>query len=310
MTGLVLRRLGWAVLTVWFVVTVTFVMVVAIPADPRKTILGQHANAETLARVDEVYCFDRNVVEQYGCWLRSIGDGSLGESYRTRREVSAILGDRVWPTLQLALAAIVLQLLAGVPLGIVAALRRGRWPDRLANALVLLGQSTPTFVVGTVALYLVAYRWDLLPLGGYGDGFLDRIRHLILPAATLATVGVAYYARITRGELVETLATDYVRTARAKGLPERTVVLRHALRPALGPLVTFVGLDLGLLAGGAVVTEAIFSWPGLGREALQAILDDDMPVILGVVLVSAIAIAVANLIVDLVQLWLDPRLRE
>jgi peptide/nickel transport system permease protein len=308
-TAVVLRRLGWAVVTVWFVVTATFVMVAAIPSDPRKTILGAHASADTLKRVDEVYCFDRSVIEQYGCWLATIGDGSLGESYRTRREVSAILGDRVWPTIQLALAAIVLQLLVGVPLGIVAAVRRGRWPDRVANAVVLLGQSTPTFVVGTVALYFVAYRWDLLPLGGYGDGFVDRIRHLVLPAATLATVGVAYYARITRGELVETLATDYVRTARAKGLPERAVVLRHALRPALGPLVTFAGLDLGLLLGGAVVIEAIFAWPGLGREALQAILDDDMPVILGVVLVSAIAIAIANLIVDLVQLWLDPRLR-
>jgi peptide/nickel transport system permease protein len=310
MTGLVLRRLGWSVVVIWFVITMTFVMVAAIPADPRKAMLGPHATAETLARANEVYCFDRHIVVQYGCWLGNLADGNLGESYRSKRAVSDILGDRVWPTLQLALAAILLQLLIGVPLGIIAAVRKGRWPDRAASALVLIGQSAPAFVVGTVLLYLVSYRWDLLPLGGYGDGFWDRLRHLVLPAMTLAAAGAAYYARVTRSELTETLAEDYVRTARAKGLRERTVVLRHALRPALGPLVALVGLDLGILLGGAVVTEAIFAWPGLGRETLQAVLDVDLPVILGVVLISAIAIALANLAVDLIQLWLDPRLRE
>jgi peptide/nickel transport system permease protein len=157
---------------------------------------------------------------------------------------------------------------------------------------------------------VVAYRWGLLPIGGYGEGGWDRVRHLVLPAATLATIGVASYARVIRAELDDVLGADYIRTARAKGLPERAVVGRHGLRSALGPLVTLVGLDLGVLLGGAVVVEQIYAWPGLGREALQAIGLLDLPVILGTVLVSAIAIAIANLATDLVQVWLDPRLRD
>jgi len=310
MIGIALRRLGWSIVVVWFVVTATFVMVSAIPADPGKAMLGPHATPDAIAKVNALYCLDQSLAVRYGCWVDNLASGNLGESYRSKRAVTAILADRVWPTLQLALAAILLQLLIGVPLGVLAAVRKGRWPDRAASVFGLLGQSAPTFFVGTVLLYLVAYRWEVLPIGGYGEGGWDRLRHLVLPAMTLATVGVAYYARMVRTELAETLTEDYVRTARAKGLPERAVVLRHALRPALGPLVTLVGLDLGVLLGGAVVTEAIFAWPGLGRETLQAILDVDMPVILGVVVVSAIAIAIANLVVDLVQLGLDPRLRD
>jgi peptide/nickel transport system permease protein len=219
--------------------------------------------------------------------------------------VTSIIAARIWPTVQLALAAIALQLLIGVPLGILAAVRRNRWPDHAANLIGLLGQSAPTFFVGTLLLYVFAYRFGWFPIGGYGG-----LSHLVLPAATLAAVGVAYYSRVVRTELVDALGEDYIRTARAKGLRERDVVLKHGLRNALGPLVTLIGLDLGILLGGAVVTEYIFSWPGLGREVLQAILDLDLPLILGVVLVSAIAIAVANLLVDLVYLWIDPRLRD
>jgi peptide/nickel transport system permease protein len=192
-----------------------------------------------------------------------------------------------------------------VPLGILAAIRRNRWPDHAANVLGLIGQSAPAFFVGTLLLYLFAYRFGWFPIGGYGG-----LSHLVLPAATLAAGGIAYYSRVVRSDLVDALGEDYIRTARAKGLRERSVVMKHALRNALGPLVTLIGLDLGVLLGGAVVTEYIFAWPGLGREILQAILDIDLPLILGVVLVSAIAIAVANLLVDLVYLWLDPRLRD
>jgi peptide/nickel transport system permease protein len=261
-------------------------------------------------RVRAYYCLDRGIVGQYGCYVDHLAHGSLGESYRSKRSVGSIIADRTWPTVQLALAAILLQLLIGVPLGVLAAVRRNRWPDHAANVIGLIGQSAPTFFIGTLLLYLVAYRWGWFPIGGYGDGFIDRVRHLVLPATTLAAVGVAYYARVVRSEMVEVLAEDYVRTARAKGLSERTVIGRHALRNALGPLVTLVGLDLGVLLGGAIVTEYIFAWPGLGREVLQAILEVDNPLILGVVLVSAIAIAFANLLVDIVYLWIDPRLRD
>lgn len=305
-----LRRLGWTVLVVWFVVTATFAMTLAIPADPVKALLGPHATPEAVERVRAYYCLDRSWLGEYGCYVGRIAHGDLGESFRSKRPVAAIIGEKIWPTAQLALAAILLQLIVGVPLGVIAAVRRGRWPDRVASWLAMLGQSAPTFFVGTLLLYVFAYRFGWFPIGGYGEGVLGRLAHLVLPAATLATVGVAYYSRVVRTEMIDALAEDYVRTARAKGVPERRVIVRHALRNALGPLVTLVGLDLGLLLGGAVVTEYIFAWPGLGREILQAIIEVDLPLILGVVLVSAIAIAVANLLVDLVYLWLDPRLRD
>jgi peptide/nickel transport system permease protein len=307
---MIARRIAWAIVVAWFVVTATFAMIVAIPADPATALLGPHATPETVERVREHYCLDRGFFGQYACYVGHVARGDLGESYRSNRAVTAIIADRVWPTVQLALAAILLQLLVGVPLGVIAAVRRNRWPDHATNVLGLVGQSAPTFFVGTLLLYVFAYRFGWFPIGGYGEGVLGRLHHLVLPAATLATVGVAYYARVTRSEMLDVLAEDYVRTARAKGVPERRVVAHHALRNALGPLVTLVGLDLGLLLGGAVVTEYIFAWPGLGREVLQGILLLDIPLVLGVVLVSALAIAAANLVVDLVYLWIDPRLRE
>jgi peptide/nickel transport system permease protein len=310
MIRMVVRRIGWAILVVWFAVTAAFLATVAIPADPARALLGPHATTEALDRVRAHYCLDRGIAAQYGCWIDRVAHGDLGESYRTKRAVTAIIASRIWPTAQLAVAAIALQLLLGVPLGIASAVRRGGWPDYAAGLVGLVGQSAPPLFVGTVLLYVFAYRFGWFPISGYGEGLWDRLAHLVLPATTLATVGVAYYARVVRAELLDQLREDYVRTARAKGLPERSVIGRHALRNALGPLTTLVGVDLGVLLGGAVVTEFIFAWPGLGREVLQAILEIDIPLVLGVVMVSAAAIAFANLLADLVQLWIDPRLRE
>jgi peptide/nickel transport system permease protein len=302
---MIARRLAWTVLVVWFVVTATFAMTTLIPADPARALLGPHATPDAIERVRAHYCLDRGFLGQYACYLDHVVHLDLGESYRSKRPVTSIIAARIGPTAELALAAILLQLAIGVPLGILAAVRKNRWPDHAANLLGLIGQSAPTFFVGTLLLYLFAYRFGWFPIGGYGG-----LSHLVLPAATLAAGGIAYYSRAVRTDLVDALGEDYIRTARAKGLPEHEVVMKHALRNALGPLVTLVGLDLGVLLGGAVVTEYIFAWPGLGREILQAILDLDLPLILGVVLVSAIAIAVANLLVDLVYLRLDPRLRD
>jgi len=307
--GLALRRIGWSIVVVWFVISATFLMIAAIPADPTTAILGPHATPQAREEVRREYCLDDCLLVQYGCYVGRIATGDLGKSFRSNRKVSDIIADRIGPTAQLALAAIALQLLIGIPFGMIAALRRNRWPDHATNVIALIGQSAPTFFVGTLLSYVLAFGAGLFPIAGYGDGGLDRLWHLALPALTLATVGVAYYARVLRSELVDVLGEDYIRTARAKGLSERRVIGHHALRNALGPLVTLVGLDLGVLLGGAVVTEYIFAWPGLGREVLQAILQLDIPLILGVVLVAAIAIAVANLLVDLVYLWLDPRLR-
>lgn len=308
MISFALRRLGWSLLVVWFVVSATFAMVTLIPADPAATLLGPHATPDTLERVRAHYCLDEGFTGQYRCWLGNLARGDLGESYRSKRAIGAIIGERLWPTVQLAVATVVLQLLIGIPLGVAAAVRRRRWPDRVATAITLLGQSTPTFFLGTLLLYVFAYWFGWFPIGGYGNGLLDRLHHLVLPAMTLATVGVAYYSRLVRTEMLDVLREDYVRTARAKGLPERDVIVRHALPTALGPIVSLLGIDLGFLLGGAVVTEYIFAWPGLGREMLQAILEVDIPLILAVVLVAAIAIAIANLIADLLHKKLDPRL--
>lgn len=302
-------RLGWTLLVVWFVVSVTFAMITWIPAEPARTLLGPHATPEAIERVRAHYCLDENVAGQYACYVGSVARLDFGESFRTHRAVGDVIAERFWPTAQLAVAAILLQLGIGVPLGVWAATRRRRWPDHATTAVSLLGQSAPTFFVGTVLLYVFAYGLGWFPLGGYGDGVIGRLHHLVLPAATLATVGIAYYARLVRNELVETLDADFIRTARAKGLSEHQIVTRHALRNTLGPLAALVGIDLGVLLGGAIVTEYIFAWPGLGREVLQAILEVDIPLILGVVLVSAVVIALANLVADLVTLTLDPRLR-
>ncbi len=310
MIRLVLHRLVWAAVVVWFVVTATFAMLATIPADPAKALLGPHAEPASVERARAHYCLDEGMLVQYGCWLEQIARGELGESYHTKRPVTEILADRAWPTVQLALAAILLQLLIGVPLGVISAVRRGRWPARAAELFELVALSAPSFVIGTVLLYVVAYRWGLLPISGYGEGGWDRVRHLVLPAASLAAIGIATYSRAIRAELEDVLGSDYIRTARAKGLPERAVIVRHGLRGALGPLVTLVGLDLGVLLGGAFVVEQIYAWPGIGREVLQAIYRIDLPVILGAVLLAAVAIAIANLIADLVQVWIDPRLRD
>jgi peptide/nickel transport system permease protein len=307
---LIARRLAWAILVVWFVVTATFVMTAAIPADPTQALLGPHSTEQTRASLRAHYCLDRGFVGQYACWIERVAQADLGTSYRSQRPVTAILADRILPTAQLALAAIALQLVIGVPLGVLAAIRRGRWPDHATHVGSLLALSAPTFVVGTVLVYVLAYGFGWFPIAGYGGPGWDRLHHLVLPALTLAAGGIAYYARVVRSELIDVLAEDYVRTARAKGLSERTVIVKHALRTALGPLVALVGLDLGVLLSGAVVTEAIFAWPGIGREVLRSIIDFDLPLIIGTVMVSAIAIALANLLVDVVCVALDPRLRD
>ncbi len=310
MTRFVLRRLGWAVLTAWFVVTATFAMLAVIPADPARAILGPHATEETLERVRGRHCLDDGPLEAYGCWLVAVAKGDLGDSYRSGRRVVDILGDRVWPTVQLAIAALALQLAIGVPLGILAAARRRRWQDHATSIATLVAQSAPPFVVGTLLVYVLAYRFGWFPIAGYGTGGLDRLHHLVLPALTTAAFGTAYYARVVRAEMIDALDEDYVRTARAKGVGERGVLLRHALRPSLGPLLTLVGLDLAAMLGGAVIIEPLFAWPGLGREVALAIREVDVPVIVGAVLVAALAVTLVNLVVDLAYAWIDPRLRE
>jgi peptide/nickel transport system permease protein len=303
------RRLLHGLLVLWFVVSVTFTITYLLPADPAKAIVGPHGSPETVLRVRKELCLDRSFREQYGCYVGRILRFDLGKSFRVNQPVVTILGTKVWATAQLALAAILIQVLFGVPIGVYAALKRNRAGDYVVSILALLGQSAPTFFLGPLFMYFLAHRSGLFPISGYGAPGLDRLHHLILPATTLATAGIAYYARLVRGEMIEVLSDDYVRTARAKGVAAWKVTTKHALRNALSPVVTLIGLDLGVLMGGAIVTEFIFSWPGIGREAVQSILQIDLPVILGVVLLAAIAILVANLLTDLAYALLDPRVR-
>jgi peptide/nickel transport system permease protein len=309
MIRFILRRIAWAAVTLWFVVTATFAITYALPADPARAMVGPHADSKVVERVRHEMCLDRSFVVQYGCYVGRIATGDLGFSFRTRRPVLDIVLEKLWPTTQLALATIFLQVVLGIPLGILAAVRRNRPADVAATTFALIGQSAPTFFLGPLFMYVLAYQLGLFPVSGYGDGFADRLAHLFLPAFTLAVTGIAYYARLVRGELIEVFQEDYIRTARAKGVPARVVILRHALRNALVPVVTLIGLDLGVLLGGAVVTEYIFAWPGLGREAVTGIMAIDLPIILGIVIFSAVAIIVANLLVDLAYAALDPRVR-
>lgn len=307
MIGRIARRLAGLAAVLAATVTVTFALVIALPADPARAVAGPHATPETLARVRAHYCLDRGVAGRYACFVGRVARGDLGASLRTRRPVADLLVDRGALTAQLATAALALQLALAVPLAVWSARRAGRWPAAAADGALTLAQSTPAFVLGPLLLYLVGYRLGWLPIGGAGHGLGGRAAHLVLPALTLALTGLAAPVRLLRDELCASLAADHVRAARARGLPERTVVWRHALRPALAPLVAAVGLELGALLGGALVVETVFAWPGLGRETALAVADLDLPVLLGVALVAALAVGLANLAADLVASRLDPR---
>ena len=309
MIGYALRRLAWSVLVVWFVVSATFAMVALIPADPARTLVGHQASPEVVAEAAAAYCLDASLAEQYGCFVGRLFRGDLGESFRTGRSITEILGQKLWPTVQLALAAMFLQLALALPLGLIAATRRNQLADILARGTAYIGQSAPTFFTALLLVYVFSFQLGWFPISGYGEGFWDRLHHLCLPALTLAVFGAAYYTRLLRSEMIEVAEEDYMRTARAKGLSERWVVGKHGLRNGLGPVLTVIGLDLGVLMGGAVVTESIFAWPGLGREVLVAVFALDIPLIVGVVTLTSIAIIVANLMADLASAWLDPRIR-
>ncbi len=304
------RALGRGLVIVLCAVTVAFAILHLAPGDPVHTLVGPHATPETMAEARAHHGLDRSLPAQYATMLGHLARGDLGESFRTHRPVREIIVERLGPTLQLMAAVLVLQIVFGVPLGVVAARRRGRAADRAVGVGTVLALSAPPFVLATVLLYLVGFLWGWLPILGYGEGLVERLRHLALPALSLAAGGAAMTAQLVRAELVRTLAEDYVRTARAKGLPERAVVWRHALRPALIAAVAALGTELAMVLTGAVAVESIFGWPGLGREALQAVLELDIPLILGVVIVGAVAVTIINVVSELVQRRLDPRHEE
>ncbi|MBO9542475.1 ABC transporter permease [bacterium] len=300
----VLRRLLLA-LAVWLgVATLTFGLMYLIPADPAQTLAGAQADPETVAAIRTQLGLDDPLGAQYLRYLGNALRGDFGHSYVTGEPVLPTLLARFPATLQLAVGALVVYLLLGVGFGVVGGVKPRSLGDRMGRLVAVGGVSVPTFWLGLVLLYLFAYKAPILPLGGYGSPL-----HLILPALTLGVGGAAYYARLLRTTLLEAMGSDYVRTARAKGLPEGRIVARHAMPNAALPALTLFGLDFAHLLGGAVLTESIFAWPGIGSNAMQAIANLDVPTIMGTVLFSATVIVLFNLVIDLAYGFADPRLK-
>lgn len=304
------RRALWGLTVLVAVGLLTFVLAYVAPGDPARAIAGRNASAEAVENIRVALGMDRPLLEQMASYVVGVVQLDFGTSYQLNRPVLDIVLERVPATAELAIAGVLVALLVGVPLGVRSAVRPGGMTDRLGILLTSVLVAAPAFLVGYVLIYVAAFqpaiRWDvrLFPIGGYEP--LD-LRYLALPALTLGVGLAAYYARLTRTALLDELHQDYARTARAKGASERRVTWRHAFRNALPPILVQVGLDLGVLLGGVVIVEAVFSWRGVGKLAIDAVTQEDLPVLLGTVLFATLCIVVANLLVDLLIAIIDPR---
>ena len=316
MLSFLLRRIA-AVLPVLLVVSlVVFLILRLAPGDPAAAIAGNNATNDDIAKIRTQLGLDSSIPVQYGIWMGRVLQGDLGYSFYLSKPVTELIAQRIEPTLALALGTVLLAVLLAVPLGTLAAWRMGGWLDRLLSGFSVAGFSIPVFVIGYVLIYLFSIRLEWLPVQGYksllgpsGAGLWDWMRQLILPWMTLAMVYVALIARVTRASVSEALTEDYIRTARAKGLTETAVLLRHALANAAVPIVTVIGIGVALLIGGVVVTETVYAIPGLGSLTVDAVLNRDFPVIQGLVLMFSVSYVMVNLLVDLSYLFLDPRIR-
>ena len=317
MASFLIRRL-LAVLPVLLVVSLlVFFMLRLAPGDPAAVIAGNNATSEDIANIRAHMGLDKPIAVQYVLWLGQVLQGDLGYSYYLSKPVTALVAQRVEPTLALALGTVLLAVCIAVPLGSLAAWRMGGWLDRGLSAFSVAGFSVPVFVIAYLLIYVFAMQLQWLPVQGYkpisgpqSQGTWAWMRQLILPWLTLSTVYMALIARITRASVSEALQEDFIRTARAKGLAERTVLVRHALANAAVPIVTVVGIGVALLIGGVVVTETVFAIPGLGSLTVDAVLNRDFPVIQGLVLLFSLSYVLINLLVDTSYVWLDPRIRH
>jgi peptide/nickel transport system permease protein len=282
------------------------------PGDPAAILAGDAANAEQIEKIRAGLGLDRPIVVQFGIWLGRVLSGDLGQSFYFRIDVATLIAQRIEPTFALATLTLLIAVCVSVPLGVLAAWRHGGWFDRALMGLSVLGFSVPVFVLAYLLIWLVSLQLGWLPVQGYrrfAEGFLPFIRHLILPAITLSFIYIALIARVTRASVLEALGEDYIRTARAKGLPELRVVVRHALANSAVPIVTVIGIGIAILIGGVVVTESVFAIPGLGRLTVDAVLARDFPTIQGVILFFSFVYVMVNLLIDLSYIFLDPRIR-
>ena len=312
MTGYLLRRLLWALGVLVAVGGLTFVLVYIVPADPARVIAGPRASADAVAHIRTQLGLDQPLIVQLGVYVERALHGDFGHSFSQNLDVLPLILQRFPATLQLALAGLFIELAIGLPLGVLAAARRDSIFDRGATILSLVLVSAPSFWVGLLLIHYLGFlphtqfHVDVFPIGGYKP---FDLRYLLLPALTVGFAGAAYYTRLTRVAMLDELHRDYVRTARAKGLTETRVRWRHAFRNALGPILTQIGLDFGFFLGGVVVVEQIFSWPGIGKLAVESIRTVDVPLIMGTVLFGTLCIVLANLTVDVANALADPRIR-
>lgn len=298
------RRLVQAALIMLGVSIITFLLLHFLPADPARMVAGRTASAAQVELVRQQLGLDLPIWQQYGRYLWNLLQGDLGRSYLQRTQVTALIGARLPATALLMLGAIVCELAIGVTLGAFAGARRGSAADQSVMVGALVFVSMPQFVIALTLLYVFAYWLGWFPIGGYG-GF----KHLVLPAITLGLLGGGWYARVTRSSVIEVLRQDFVRTARAKGLDRWRIVWIHVLPNAALPVIAMIGIDIGYFMSGIVVVESVFGWPGIGQLTWQAIQQIDIPIIMGVTLVSACAIVIGNLIADLVAPFIDPRIK-
>ena len=308
-----LGRLGGMLAVLSLVSVLVFLLTRLAAGDPMAMLLGDQASLQDIAQARQRYGLDEPLWTQFFLWLAQVLQGNLGQSIFLQAPVTQVLLERAEPTIWLAIFSVSLAMLIGVPCGIASAVWRGRWIDQCVSTLAMLGASMPSFWMGLLVILLLAVGAGWFPVSGYGDpgaNWLTRIHHLMLPALVLGTLNSALIIRFTRASMLDILSEDYIRTARSKGLPEAIVVLKHALRNALVPILTVLGLTLALMIGGAVVTETVFNLPGLGNLVVRAVLRRDYPVIQGALLVIAGVYVIINFVIDVLYVWVDPRVRH
>jgi peptide/nickel transport system permease protein len=297
------KRVLWSIVILIGVSMITFALNNIVPGDPVAMRAGRNATKEMRDDIRQRMMLDRPLVVQYGAYMGRLLQGDMDRSYKRRTQVAAQIWARLPATLLLMAAAISFELLIGLPAGLYAARRRGSGADKAAMTLSFIGVSSPQFVTGLILFYIFAYWLSWLPTGGFGAA------HIILPAVTLGIAGGGWYSRMMRSSMVDVLRQDYIRTARAKGLSERSVLFVHAFRNAVLPIVAMIGLDVGIFMSGVVVVESVYGWPGIGQLMWQAIQDRDGPIILGVTLTAAVFIVLGNLLADVIAPLIDPRIR-